>query len=382
MKKAVILLTTMSLLLVGCSSSGDSADTSATDDSSSETTETTDTAETEEPAEEGASIADRAAELIKTRNIRVVIGSTSTGGDTYAMSAAVAKELENVLGKNVKVDPTGTAGAYEAISQSSDGSTIMIFHDGAYFGKLFEVDGYPDIFTDEITIGPTLGFNPGNAYTVSKDYKYNSVQEVIDAVVGGETVRFAIQPGSASEIGYHAMRYNIKEAGGDPELLVAVPSGAQSDKNEKLFQGLADIIHSSVQAAAQFTALEEDDQQAQKFLWITADSEILSETNEEGYEGVTRDDMLEYAYPNVVLKTPSGEDFTYSKTFFTMYNGDMSQEIVDLYDDAMAEVFANEAFIEDLKNQFFVPYYNPSSEAEVILEDLNTQYGELINSMK
>ncbi len=74
-------------------------------------------------------------------NLRIVIGSSSTGGDTYANSAIVAEKLAEVLDMNVKVDATGVNGAYDALKRDSSGHTIMIFHDQAYLGYLYEKKG-------------------------------------------------------------------------------------------------------------------------------------------------------------------------------------------------------------------------------------------------
>jgi ABC-type glycerol-3-phosphate transport system substrate-binding protein len=68
------------------------------------------------------------------RNLRVVIGSKSTGGDTYQNSAIVAEVLAEKLGINVKVDAVGSTAAFKTIERVSNGSVIMIFHDQAYLG--------------------------------------------------------------------------------------------------------------------------------------------------------------------------------------------------------------------------------------------------------
>ena len=92
-------------------------------------------------------------------NLRIVIGSSSTGGDTYANSAIVAEKLAEVLDMNVKVDATGVNGAYDALNRDSSGHTIMIFHDQAYLGYLYGKEGYDNPFENYI-IGPTVAINP------------------------------------------------------------------------------------------------------------------------------------------------------------------------------------------------------------------------------
>lgn len=63
------------------------------------------------------------------RNVRLVIGSTSTGGDTYQNSAIVADALAEHLGVNIKVDAVGASEAFKALGRDSRGTTLMIFHD-------------------------------------------------------------------------------------------------------------------------------------------------------------------------------------------------------------------------------------------------------------
>jgi tripartite-type tricarboxylate transporter receptor subunit TctC len=71
------------------------------------------------------------------RNIRMVIGSTSTGGDTYQNSAIVAEALSEHLGINIKVDPVGTSEGLKAIARDARGTTIMLHHDQVYLSHLY-----------------------------------------------------------------------------------------------------------------------------------------------------------------------------------------------------------------------------------------------------
>ncbi|MDN3722128.1 hypothetical protein QW131_30425 [Roseibium salinum] len=204
------------------------------------------------------------------RNVRLVIGSTSTGGDTYQNSAIVAEALSNKLGINVKVDAVGATEAFKALGRDSRGTTLMIFHDQSYLGNLYGVRGYQDIFA-EYKLGPTVAINPGNAYLVPKDSPYQSMDDILTAAANGERVRVAIQPGGVSEIGFSAMKNAARvRSPGSQENIVPVNTGSQSDKNQALFDDLADVINGSIQANEQFTQLPEDDQKAMRFVWITA----------------------------------------------------------------------------------------------------------------
>jgi putative tricarboxylic transport membrane protein len=176
-------------------------------------------------------------------NLRIVIGSSSTGGDTYANSAIVAEYLAEELDLNVKVDATGVNAAYDALNRDSSGHTIMIFHDQAYLGYLYGKEGYSNPFENYI-VGPSVAINPGNAYLAPANSPYNTLQDAIDAAGTGTKVRVAIQPGGVSEIGYTAMKNAVAlEYPGMEENMAAVNTGSQSDKNQLLFDGQADIIN-------------------------------------------------------------------------------------------------------------------------------------------
>ncbi|MFT6168864.1 MAG: tripartite-type tricarboxylate transporter receptor subunit TctC, partial [Celeribacter sp.] len=193
------------------------------------------------------------------RNVRMVIGSTSTGGDTYQNSAIVADALSEHLGINIKVDAVGSTEAFKALNRDSRGSTIMIFHDQAYLGNLYGREGYDDPFANYV-VGPTVAINPGNAYLVPSNSPYQSMDDILSAAENGERVRVAIQPGGVSEIGFSAMKNAAKvRAPGSEDNLVAVNTGSQSDKNQAMWDDLADVINGSIQANEQFTQLEADD---------------------------------------------------------------------------------------------------------------------------
>ena len=154
-----------------------------------------------------------AAQAVKAaefpNNLRVVIGSKSTGGDTYQNSSIVAQALAEKLGINVKVDAVGASAAFKTLRRMSNGSTIMIFHDQSYLGYLYGVNGYFDIFED-FTVGPTVAINPGNSYLVPKSSPYQTIEDIIQACANDTKIRVAIQPGGVSEIGFSALKNAIK----------------------------------------------------------------------------------------------------------------------------------------------------------------------------
>jgi putative tricarboxylic transport membrane protein len=316
-------------------------------------------------------------------NLRIVIGSKSTGGDTYQNSSIVAQALEKKLGVNVKVDAVGATAAFRTLEQiGARGNTIMIFHDQSYLGYLYGVTGYDDIFT-KYTVGPTVAINPGNAYLVPKKSPYKTVDDVIEACGKGTPVRVAIQPGGVSEIGYSAMKNAIKmKYPGKEGNLAAVNTGSQADKNQLLFQGQADVINGSVQANEQYTRLPADDQKAMTFIWLTARRQTIEQANPEGLGKTSREELLKYVEPNVVVPMDKEHNFTFDKEFFFLYNKDMSPEIVAYLDKALAEIFAEGKIQEAQKKAFFIPNFLPSAKAQAHLKEKMEAYKKIIEAIR
>lgn len=313
------------------------------------------------------------------RNVRMVIGSTSTGGDTYQASAIVADALSEKLGVNIKVDAVGPTEAFRAVGRDRRGTTLMIHHDQSYLGYLYGQRGYEDIFAN-YAIGPTLSVNPGNAYLVSKTSPYQTMDDILAAAEAGERVRVAIQPGGVSEIGFSAMKAAAEMAApGSGENLVPVNTGSQSDKDQTLFDDLSDVINGSIQSNEQYTQLPDDDQKAMRFVWITARPESLEQAPEAGMGALTRADMMQYAAPAVsVPMNAENEPFTFDKVFFLLYNKEMDPAIIETIDTALAEIYAEGAINERLTEAFFIPDFRPSSEARAHLQEKNDAYAEMI----
>ncbi|AXS41514.1 ABC transporter substrate-binding protein [Breoghania sp. L-A4] len=315
------------------------------------------------------------------RNVRLVIGSKSTGGDTYQNSAIVAEALADKLGINIKVDAVGATAAFKALQRDSRGNTLMIFHDQSYLGVLYGREGYDDPFAT-YKIGPTVAINPGNAYLVPKSSKYQSMEDIFAAAAAGEKVRVAIQPGGVSEIGFSAMKNAAKvRSPGSEENIVAVNTGSQSDKNQAMWDGLADVINGSIQANEQFTQLPADDLKAMRFIWITARPATLEQAPEQGMGNTTRDDMLKYAAPAVDVTLDGSESFTFDKEFFFLYNKDMDDAIVAQIDGALADVFAAGDIQKRQKASFFIPNFLPSGEAKAHLEAKADTYKKVISDI-
>lgn len=316
-------------------------------------------------------------------NLRVVIGSKSTGGDTYQNSVIVANALAKKLGINVKVDATGASTAFKAIDRAGvRGNTIMIFHDQAFLGYLYGKKGYFDVFSKYI-IGPAIAINPGNAYLVPKNSPYETVEDIINACGNGEKVRVAIQPGGVSEIGYTAIKNAISlKYPGQEKNFVAVNTGSQSMKNQLLFDGQADLINGSVQANEQYTRLDKADQKAMKFVWLTAREETIKQAPEAGLGETSRAQLLKFVDPSAKVPFDKTTNFTFDKEFFFLYNKKLDPKFIAEIDNALTEIFAEGEIQKTQKKSFFIPDFMPSKESAVYFEKKMQRYKKIINSMK
>ncbi|MCR4266340.1 ABC transporter substrate-binding protein [Nitratireductor sp. ZSWI3] len=312
------------------------------------------------------------------RNVRLVIGSKSTGGDTYQNSAIVAEALSEHLGINVKVDAVGASEAFKILERDSRGTTIMIFHDQSYLANLYGVPGYDDPF-EKYTVGPSVAINPGNAYLVAADSPYGSMEDILKAAEKGERIRVAIQPGGVSEIGFSALKNAARvRAPGSEANIVPVNTGSQSDKNQAMWDDLADVINGSIQANEQFTQLPADDAKAMRFVWITARPETIAQAPAEGMGKTSRDQLLGFTSPATSVTLDGTSDFTFDKEFFFLYNKDMDPAIVAQIDTALTEIFAAGKIQERQKEAFFIPNFLPSQEAQAHLSAKRDTYAKVI----
>jgi len=324
-----------------------------------------------------------AADKVIKGNLRVVIGSKSTGGDTYQNSSIVADALAKKLDVNVKVDAVGASAAFKALDRAGvRGNTIMIFHDQAYLGYLYGKKGYFDIFSKYI-IGPTVAINPGNAYLVPKSSPYQTVEDIIDACGKGTKVRVAIQPGGVSEIGYTGLKNAISlKYPGKEVNLVAVNTGSQSAKNQLLFDSQADLINGSVQANEQYTRLPADDQKAMRFVWLTARNQTIQQAPAAGMGETSRDQLLQFVEPNAKVPFDANSNFTFDKEFYFLFNKGLDPKVVAAIDEALTEIFAEGKIQETQKKSFFIPNFKPSAEAAVYLKSKMEMNKKIISAMQ
>ncbi len=316
-------------------------------------------------------------------DIRIVIGSTSPKGDTYLSAATLQKSLEKKIGVKVTLDAVGYKKAFEAIqSAGEDGTTLMVFHDYAYLGYLYGVDGFKDPF-QSYTVGPLLAINPGNAYLVPKSTPYWTIHDVIDACGNGTKVRIAIQKGGVSEIGFTALQHAIKvKYPGKEHNLVAVESGSQKEKNQLLFEGKVDLIYGTVVGNEKYTKLPVYDPKAMRFVWLTSRMKMMELANPEGFGKTSRDSLLKFMEPYTWVPYDLSSNFTFDKEYFFLYNKNIKPDIVSYLDQVLTELYAEGEVVKLQKDSFYIPNFMPSTKAQDYLKKKSEYIKGIIAGLK
>jgi tripartite-type tricarboxylate transporter receptor subunit TctC len=294
--------------------------------------------------------------------IRVLIGSTSTGGDTYQNADFISRNIEGILDTNIKVDAVGSERAFDELAKAkNDGSEIMIFHDMAYLGVEYGSSDEKNAL-ENWTIGPVFATNPGNAFLTKADAPYNTMAEAADWLKNNpdKTVSVAIEAGGVSEIGFDGFYLWVKEEYGQEvsDRIKVYVTGSQEDKNQALWDGNVDIIHGSIGSNVEYTKDGVEDKIKMKFLGLTAGERV------EGY------DIPTFAEQGIKV---NGKEFVFDKEFFFLLPKDIDTSFVKSLDKAVAEATENEEYQSDLLKNAYVANYKPSAEAtEYLLEKRET----------
>ena len=158
-----------------------------------------------EAADAGASAGGGESSL-KGQNVRVVIGSTSTSGDSYMIADLVTRYLSKEMGFNGKVDAIGNAAALDEMQNSKgDGKTVMMFHDMTFLSVLFgSVDEAYAL--ENMTVGPRIGQNPGACFGAAAEDNWNNLSDVVKYLQDNPdaTVSCNIESGATSHLAFVA----------------------------------------------------------------------------------------------------------------------------------------------------------------------------------
>lgn len=272
---------------------------------------------------------------LKGKRVRVVIGSTSTGGDSYMIADMVTRYLGEEMGFNGKVDPVGNAAALDAISTAKgDGTTIMMFHDMTFTSVLFGAVG-PEYALENLTVGPRIGVNPGGCFAANAGVPYNSLHEAADWLSQNpsEVVRVNIEAGSASHLCFVVWYMWVKDTYGEEVAgrIKAVVGGTTDEKKQRLWDGNTDIIYADYSSCVEFTKEGVDPQLAMKIFDTSGK-----------VEGT---DLISMAEDDIIFQ---GENFSFNKDFFMIFPKDMDENIVNELAAAMQKVTENPEFQKEM----------------------------------
>jgi tripartite-type tricarboxylate transporter receptor subunit TctC len=293
---------------------------------------------------------------IDLNRVRVLIGSTATGGDSYHIAETFSRYAEDVLNTNMQVDAIGALRAFDELGKASeDGSTIMLFHDMAYLGVEYGSFNEDDKL-ENWTIGPIVATNPGDAFLTDADAPYDTLAESAEWLADNpeETITVAIESGGTSELLFGGYYLWVEEEFGTEvsERIYVYITGSQQDKDQALWNDMVDIIHGSIGANMQYTEDDVDDQIKMKFLGISAEERVEGfDTPTFGEQGIT----------------VNGDEFIFNKEFFVLLPKDIDKNFATSLDHAAAEVVGIPDYAEDLSTQEYIVNHKPAAEAEEYL---------------
>ncbi len=282
---------------------------------------------------------DGAASSHKGKNVRVVIGSTSTSGDSYMIADIVTRYLGEEMGFNGKVDAIGNADALDTIVNSKgDGTTIMMFHDMTFLSVLF--GSVPETYAlENLTVGPRIGQNPGGCFGAPAESNFASLQDVTDYLTSKSgNLSFNIESGATSHLAFAAYYLYIKDTYGDDvaSQIKAIVGGTTAEKLQRLWDRQADIIYGDTSSFAQYT---EEGVQDQLAMTMFGSCDAVS--------GVEIDSMADSGV------TFNGEPFKFAKDFCMYFPKEMDEKVLGEIADAMKVVTEKDEFKADMANLFY-----------------------------
>ena len=306
------------------------------------------------------------APTFKGKNVRVVIGSTSTSGDSYLMAETVSRYLAKELGANLKVDAVGAAKALDAMQTSKpDGNTIMMFHDMTYLGISFEA--YDEMYSlENMIVGPRIGQNPGSCWAASVNAPYNSLAEIPTYLQKNPEaiVRVACEAGGVSHVGFIVFWQWVMDTYGSDiaDRIYVVVGGSVGDKLQLIWDGNCDVMFADYTSILQYTQTK-DEKIALKYMGLM-----------DNIDGVSIPSYFDQGI------TMNGKEFTFSKDYLIYLPKGFPVELVAELDAAMKKVNVDPNLIADLKKMYyFTGKYLDSANAKTYIYDKRDALQSLID---
>lgn len=302
----------------------------------------------------------------KGKNIRAVIGSTSTSGDSYLIADMTSRNLEKALEAKIKVDAVGAAEALATMqSTKPDGNTIMIFHDMTYLGVDFGAyDKEYDL--KNMTIGPRVAQNPGAVWAAKKNAPYETLVDIPKYLQENpsEIIRMACEAGGVSQIGFITYYdWVLQNYGQDvANRIVVVIGGSTADKAQLLWDNNCDIIFADYTSLKDYS--ETDDMKiAMKFVGLL-----------DNIDGV---DVKSYKDLGITL---SGEEFRFSKDFLIYMPKGVSEELLKELDLAVEKISVSPEYNAGLQRMDYRSAFLDSKAAAEFITEKREDIKKLIET--
>lgn len=299
------------------------------------------------------------------QNVRVVIGSSSTTGDSYMIADIAMRYISKQLKGNFKVDAVGAGPAFEAIATAKpDGKTIMMFHDMTYLGVLFGAFDQKYAL-ENMVIGPRIGTNPGSLFAAKASAPYNDMKEAAEYLKANpdKHIRTAVEAGGVSHIGFISYyEWVVKQYGQDvADRIDVVVGGSTAEKCQMLWDGNADIIFADYSSLLQYTDPKIEDKLRMKFVGL-----------------LDKIDGTDYPTFEKMGVTLNGKPFSFSKDFIIYLPKGTPEEFVKELDAAAQAVTNDQAFKDEMAKLSYKAAYMPSAETKTYITEKRNSLDALI----
>lgn len=301
------------------------------------------------------------------KKVRVVIGSTSTTGDSYMIADMAMRYLSKELKADAKVDAVGAGPAFDAIGKAKpDGSTLMMFHDMTYLGISF--GAFDKKFAlENMVVGPRIGLNPGGCFAAAASAPYEDMKEMAEYLKNNpdKKVRVAVEAGGVSHIAFISYyQWVVKEySQGVADRIRIVVGGSTAEKSQMLWDKNADVIFADYSSLLQYTQAAVQDKLKMKFVGLL--------------DKIDGTDIPTFADLGVTL---DGKPFAFSKEFVIYLPKETPQALVDQIDVAAEKICKDEAFIAEMAKATYKAAYMPSKEAKTHIYEKRDSLDALIKS--
>lgn len=277
------------------------------------------------------------ADSLKGKRLRVVIGSKSTGGDTYLTADLATRYISDTVDCNGKVDAIGANAALEEVLNAKPtGETIMMFHDMTWLGVAF--GAYEDKYDlENMIIGPRIGISQGACFAVSASAPYATIQEMAEYLKANpsEVCKVACEAGGVSQLGFISIYEWVKEAYGDDVAgrIKAFITGDTSAKCQALWDGSCQMIFADISAIEQYTVDGVEAKIAMKIAGLMSGERI------EGKDYPT------FAEQGITL---NGQPYAFDKEYSIFFVKGTPQPIIDEVDKVVQGLADNDKYQEEM----------------------------------